>query len=254
MSTNTYSVSQVSRMAHVTVRTLHHYDEIGLLTPSQRGPNGYRQYTDADLARLHQILLFKELGFSLDAIQTLIDEPAADRRAALLSQRELLKGELRKTNAVIRAIETALHVLEETGTMSKEEMFGGFDEFDHAQYADEAKERWGDTDAYKESARRAKKYSKQDWQRMKEEMDAVHNGLAEMLRAGKPAADPEVTALAEQHRLHIDRWFYPCSHQMHQALGDMYIADPRFTATYEKIAPGLAQYVRDAITANANRA
>jgi MerR family transcriptional regulator, thiopeptide resistance regulator len=251
MSTNTYSVSQVSRMAHVTVRTLHHYDEIGLLTPSQRGQNGYRQYTDGDLERLQQILLFKELGFSLDAIYSLIDEPAPDRKAALLSQRELLRGELRKTNAVIRAIDTALHVLEETGTMSSEKMFDGFDEFGHAQYADEARERWGDTDAYKESARRARKYSKQDWQRMKEEMDAVHNGMAEMMRSGKSADDPKVAALAEQHRLHIDRWFYPCSHQMHQALGDMYIADPRFTATYEKIAPGLAQYVRDAIAANA---
>jgi DNA-binding transcriptional MerR regulator len=250
MSTNTYSVSQLSRMAHVTVRTLHHYDEIGLLRPSQRAPNGYRQYTDADVQRLQQILVFKELGFTLEAIQSLIDEPAADRRTALLAQRELLKGELRKTSAVIRAIENTLSVLEEGGTMSNDKMFDGFDEFEHARYAEEAQERWGETDAYKESARRAKQYSKQDWQRMKAEMDAVHNGIAALMQAGKPANDPQVTALAEQHRLHIDRWFYPCSHKMHQALGDMYVADPRFTATYEKISPGLAQYMRDAIAAN----
>lgn len=253
MSTNTYTVSQVSRMAHITVRTLHHYDEIGLLVPSRGGQNGYRRYSDADLERLQQILLFKELGFTLDAIRTLIDEPADTRRAALLSQRELLVGELRKTNAVIRAIETALHVLEETGTMSNDRMFDGFDEFEHAQYEEEARERWGDTDAYRESARRAKQYNKQDWQRMKQEMDAVHNGIAELMRAGKPADAPEVTALAEQHRLHIDRWFYPCSHEMHQAMGDMYIADARFTATYEKISPGLAQYMRDAISANGRK-
>jgi DNA-binding transcriptional MerR regulator len=250
MSMNTYTVSQVSRMAHVTVRTLHHYDEIGLLTPSQRSQSGYRQYTDADLQRLQQILLFKQLGFALDAIQSLIDEPAASRKAALLAQRATLQGELTRTHAVIRAIETALTVLEETGDMSNEKIFDGFDEFDHAQYADEAKERWGETDAYKESARRAKRYSKEDWQRMKAEMDAVHNGMAALMRAGKATNDPEVTALAEKHRLHIDRWFYPCNHQMHQALGDMYIADPRFTATYENISPGLAQFMRDAIAAN----
>lgn len=253
MSTNNYTVSQVSRMAHVTVRTLHHYDDIGLLAPSQRGGNGYRFYSEADLQRLQQILLFKELGFSLDAIQTLIDEPAADRRAALLAQRTQLNLDLRKTEAVIRAIETALNVLEETGTMSKENIFDGFDEFEHAKYADEARERWGDTDAYKESARRAKQYSKQDWQRMKEQMDAVHNGIAHLMESGKPADDPAVTALAEKHRLHIDHWFYPCSPEMHAALGDMYIADPRFTATYEGISPGLAQYMRDAIAANARR-
>jgi MerR family transcriptional regulator, thiopeptide resistance regulator len=240
-------------MAHVTVRTLHHYDEIGLLTPSQRGSNGYRQYTDGDLERLQQILLFKELGFTLDAIQALLDEPAADRKAALLAQREMLAGEIRKTTTVIRAIENALHVLEETGTMANDKMFEGFDEFDHARYADEARERWGDTDAYKESARRAKQYSKQDWQRMKEELDALHNDIAEAMRAGKPANDPQVTALAEQHRMHIDRWFYPCSHAMHEALGDMYVADPRFTATYEKISAGLAQYMRDAIAANGSK-
>ena len=253
MSTNTYSVSQVSRMAHVTVRTLHHYDEIGLLTPSQRAANGYRQYTDSDLRRLQQILLFKELGFTLDAIQTLIDEPTADRKAALLAQRELLKGELRKTSAVIRAIENTLSVLEENGTMSNDRMFDGFDEFENAEYAEEAKERWGDTDAYKESARRARQYTKQDWQRMKAEMDALHNGIADLMQAGKTPSDPQVIALAEQHRLHIDRWFYPCSHKMHQALGDMYVGDPRFTATYEKIRPGLAEFMRDAIAANAAR-
>ena len=137
--------------------------------------------------------------------------------------------------------------------MTDEKIFDGFDQFDHAQYADEARERWGDTDAYKESARRTKQYTKQDWQRMKEEMEAVHNGIAAHMRAGKPASDPEVTALAEAHRLHIDRWFYPCSHQMHSALGEMYIQDPRFTATYENISPGLAHYMRDAIVANGSR-
>jgi DNA-binding transcriptional MerR regulator len=253
MSTNTYTVSEVGRLASVTVRTLHHYDEIGLLIPSQRSPNGYRQYTDADLRRLHQILLFKQLGFSLDAIQTLIDEPAANRRLALLEQRQRMQEQQDQTNAVIRAIETALQALEGDDHMDTHGMFDGFDGFEHAKYADEARERWGHTQAYQESMRRTKSYSKEDWQRMKAESEAITNRIAELLRAGRPATDEAVVALAEQHRLHIDRWFYPCSRDFHMTLGEMYVADTRFTETYEKISPGLAQFLRDAIAANAAR-
>jgi DNA-binding transcriptional MerR regulator len=251
MSTKTYTVSEASRLARITVRTLHHYDEIGLLVPSQRTPNGYRHYTDADLQRLHQILLFKELGFSLEAIQSLIDEPEADRRAALLSQRQSLQEQQHKTAAVIRAIETAIQALEGENTMDTNDMFDGFDEFEHAKYADEARERWGETEAYQESARRTKRYSKDDWTRMKAEMDAITQGIAQLMQAGRRVDDSEVTGLAEQHRLHIDRWFYPCSHEFHVALGEMYVADARFTETYEKVGTGLAQYFRDAIVANA---
>jgi DNA-binding transcriptional MerR regulator len=254
MSTQTFTVSQVSRLAHVTVRTLHHYDEIGLLVPSQRTDKGYRQYTGTDLQRLQQILLFKELGFSLDAIASIIDEPASERRAALLSQREKLLTERRKTEAVLRAIETAIQALDGGGKMDEKKIFDGFEEFDHAKYADEARERWGDTDAYRESERRTRRYSKDDWTRIKAELAAIHNGMGQLLAQGRASDDAAALELAERHRLHIDRWFYPCSHQMHVALGEMYVADPRFTETYERIQPGLAQYMRAAIRANAETA
>lgn len=251
MSTKTYTVSQVSRMAGITVRTLHHYDEIGLLVPSERRANGYRYYTDADLQRLQHVLIFKELGFSLDAIQSIIDEAPAERRNALMTQRELLKGELRKTTAVIRAIENAIQALEGGGHMDSNKMFDGFDEFQNKEYAEEAKQRWGDTDAYKESTRRTKQYSRDDWARIKAESEAITRRMADLMLAGRPADDAEVKALAEQHRLHIDRWFYPCGHTMHVALGEMYVADPRFTETYDKVSKGLAQYLSNAIKANA---
>lgn len=253
MSAKTFTVSQVARMAHVTVRTLHHYDEIGLLVPSQRTGKGYRQYTERDLERLQQILLFKELGFALEAIAVLIDEPAAERRAALLARREKLKVEQRKAAAVLRAIETAIHALDGGLKMDERKLFEGFDEFEHAQYADEARERWGHTDAYRESQRRARSYSKEDWSRIKAEGAAITNELAALLAQGHASSDPEARNLAERHRLHIDRWFYPCSYEMHAALGDMYVADPRFTETYERMGAGLAKYVRDAIHANAAR-
>jgi hypothetical protein len=187
----------------------------------------------------------------LEAIQSIIDEPATNRRNALLMQRELLKGEQRKTTAVIRAIENAIQALEGGDHMDNDRMFDGFDEFQKKEYAEEAKQRWGDTDAYKESKRRTKQYSRDDWTRIKSESEAITRSIADLMLAGRSADDGEVRALAEQHRLHIDRWFYPCSYQMHVALGEMYVADPRFTETYDKVSQGLAQFLSSAIKANA---
>jgi DNA-binding transcriptional MerR regulator len=249
-----YTVSQVARLAHVTVRTLHHYDGIGLLVPSQRSGKGYRIYDESDLQRLHQILIFRELGFSLEGIRQILDAPAFERGEALRAQRELLKESLEKTEAVIQAVDAALEAMEGGKPMDSKKMFEGFEEFDHAQYEEEAKERWGKTDAYKESMRRTKQYTKDDWARIKAESEAVEARLAELLLAGKEPDDPEVMDAADTHRLHMDRWFYPVSHAMHIGLGRMYISDPRFTAHYEERAEGLAAFVAAAIEANAKRA
>ena len=121
-------------------------------------------------------------------------------------------------------------------------------------HADEARERWGDTDAYRESARRAKAYKPADWAKIKSEGEAVEAAMAALLRAGEPADGTKAMELAEQARLHIDRWFYPCSHKMHVGLAEMYTADPRFMAHYEDREPGLAAFVAAAIRANAERA
>ena len=137
--------------------------------------------------------------------------------------------------------------------MDATEMFEGLEEFDHAQYEDEVKERWGDSDAYKESMRRTRRYGKGDWARIKEEGDAVMARLAELLAEGAHAAGRAAMDLAEEHRCHIDRWFYPCSHKMHRGLAEMYTADPRFMEYFEKRAEGLAVFVQDAILANAAR-
>jgi DNA-binding transcriptional MerR regulator len=254
MSARGHTVSQVARFAHVTVRTLHHYDEIGLLVPSDRSRAGYRLYSDDDLARLQQILVFRELGFTLDAIAPLLDEPPAERRAALRAQRERLVVAQQHTAAVIRAVDTALAALEGETTMTTEKRFEGFEGFDHAQYEDEVRERWGDTEAYQESARRTRSYGKADWEAIKAEGGANLAAFAALLAAGAAPDAAEAMDAAEEARLHIDRWFYPCSHAMHALLAEGYVADPRFTAFYEKIAPGLAAFVAAAIKANAARA
>ena len=122
---------------------------------------------------------------------------------------------------------------------------------DPTQYAEEARERWGETDAYRQSHARTSGYSKQDWLRVKAEQEDVERRFAEALSAGLPAADAAVRAIAEEHRQQISRCYYECGYAMHTSLADMYLADERFTAHYEGVAPGLAQYVHDAIHANA---
>lgn len=253
MESGRHTVSQVARMAHVTVRTLHHYDEIGLLAPSGRGRNGYRQYSDQDLRRLHRILLFRELGFSLEEIRSALEDPTFDQREALRRQRALLEEKIRRKEAVIRALDVTLHALEEGRDMDATEMFEGFGDFDHARYADEAEERWGETDAWKESTRRTKSYGKAEWAALKGEVDTLEARWAELLAAGADPGSHDAMEVAEAARLHIDRWFYPCSHAMHEGLAEMYEADPRFREHYEKRAPGLAAFVATSIRANRRR-
>jgi hypothetical protein len=128
-----------------------------------------------------------------------------------------------------------------------------FDGFDPAEYEQEAKQRWGETDAYKESARRTKQYKPEDWRQMKEEYDSIMNDAAAALRSSLAADDSAVMDIAERHRLSIDRWFYPCSARMHAALADMYEADHRFAHSIDKYAPGLTPFFSAAIRANGRR-
>ena len=167
------TVSEVSRLSGASVRALHHYDEIGLLVPSDRTAAGYRLYDRDDLARLQEILLFRELEIPLDDIATLLSGGAFDRRAALELQREMLLQKAVRTEALIASVERAINA-ERTGVrMTKEEMFEVFGDFDPTQYEDEVQERWGETDAYKESARRTARYTKADWDRFKAESEQI---------------------------------------------------------------------------------
>jgi DNA-binding transcriptional MerR regulator len=245
-----WTVGEVAALAGVSVRTLHHYDAVGLVVPSSRSRTGYRHYARADLERLQEVLLWRRLGFGLDEIAALLDDPRHDRRAALLAvQAEQL--------AAVRAlVERTLATLDGGETVSDTDMFDGLGplEWNERTYGEEVRERWGDTDAYRESRRRTQRYTEDDWARLGAESEAVEAGLAELLAAGVPAEDAQAMDLAERHRRHIDTWFYPCSHEMHVGLGDMYVADERFTAHYDRRASGLASYVRDAILANAVRA
>ncbi len=246
------TVGRVADLANVTVRTLHHYDEIGLVRPTRRTSAGYRVYAEADIVRLQQVLLYRRVGFGLDEIAELIDDPAVDAVGHLRRQRTLLLDRGTEIEAMVAAIDKQL----EARTMGMQltpaeqlEIFGT--DKVGGEWADEARERWGETEAYQESQRRAADYTKEDWARLKDEADQGLRAFADALRAGSPATGPEAMALAEEHRQYIGRWFYDCGYDVHRRLAEMYIADERFAAMYDAVQPGLARYVHDAIIANA---
>ena len=248
-----WTVGELARLAGITVRTLHHYDRIGLVRPSERTSAGYRSYDVGDLDRLQQVLLYRELGFPLEDVATLLDEPGADPAEHLRRQHRLLRERLERTQAMVAAVEKEMEARAMGISLTPEERFEVFGDQDPAQYGEEVEARWGDSELLAESRRRTAGYGKQDWLRVNAEAGDVEQRLARALQDGVPADSPPAADLAEEHRQHISRWFYACSPEVHVALAEMYVADARFTAHYEQIAPGLAQYVRAAVRANAAR-
>ena len=248
----TYRVKDVAQLAGVSVRTLHHYDSIGLLVPDARTAAGYRLYTDADLFRLQQILISRELGLSLEEIRRALDDPRFDRKAALLDQRERLTERVRQAEAMIGAIDMALDALHERrkGKMNMKDLFEGFDP---SQYEDEARHQWGTSDAFVESEKRTRRYTPDDWKALAAEQTAVYKDAYSALQAGQRPSDEAVMAIAERHRLSIDRWFYPCSHSMHSGLASMYESDDRFRQSIDKHGQGLTSFLAEAIRANTAR-
>ncbi|MGV9708432.1 MerR family transcriptional regulator [Streptomyces sp. NPDC003483] len=248
-----YSVGQVAGFAGVTVRTLHHYDEIGLLVPGGRSHAGHRRYGDTDLDRLQQILFYRELGFPLDEVAALLDDPEADPRAHLRRQHDLLTARIGKLQKMAAAVEHAMEARTMGIDLTPEEKFEVFGGKDPEAHAEEAERRWGGTEAYAESQRRAARYTKDDWKRMQAEVASWGERYDALMEAGETPDGERAMDLAEEHRLHISRWFYACSYEMHRGLGEMYVADERFKEFYDSMRPGLAGHLKEAIAANATR-
>jgi MerR family transcriptional regulator, thiopeptide resistance regulator len=249
-----WTIGEVARLAGVTVRTLRHYDEIGLLSPSARTASGYRRYKYGDLERLQRIVAYRQLGFGLDEIATILDDPKADPLDHLRRQHELLTGRVEELQRIVRAIEGTMEAHKLGIQLNPKEMFEVFGDFDPGEHAEEAEQRWGGTDAYRESQRRVSSYTKQDWLQLKAEGGQIEQRLAAAFASGLPADSAEAMDAAEAHRRHISEWFYDCTYEIHRGLAEMYVADERFTAHYDRRAAGLAAYVRAAILANATRA
>ena len=247
------TVGEVAEQLDVTVRTLHHYDEIGLLVPSERTSAGYRLYTHKDIVRLQHVVVYRRLGFALEEIALMLDDPAADVGEHLRRQRKAVMSRLDEMRDLVAAIDRALEKEMKGVNLTKDEQKELFGDGFSDEYAAEAGHRWGETDSWKQSQSRTSKYTKEDWVQIKDEGAANSNAFVAAMNESVPPDSEQAMDLAEGARAQITKWFYDCSYEIHRGLAQMYLADPRFTKTYEDIAPGLAQYVHDAIIANCSR-
>lgn len=243
----TYTVAEVAKRCHLSVRALHHYDAIGLMRPKRRSDGNYRLYDQDDLQRLQQILMYRELGLSLADVARVLDADAATRQQVLSTQRQTLLDQQQRLSAILHMVDQSLQQLKEPIPMNPDTLFQGTETFRQGEYAAEAEKRWGTTDAWRESKKRYAGYGADDKARMQAESDANVAEFLTAFRAGQPADSAVAIALADQHRAHIERWHYPCPPAMHVQLASMYVNDPRFTAHYDQHAPGLAAYIAEAI-------
>ncbi len=248
-----YSIGKVARLARVTVRTLRHYDEMGLLHPSGRLDSGYRSYSAEDLERLQRILCYRQLGFPLDTVKALLDDPNTDPLEHLRRQRALLNERIDALRQMVATVEKIMEARTMGINLEPDELLEVFGDTDPTEHSEEAEQNWGDTDAWAESQRRVSTYTKEDWLRMRAENAALMADIAAARAEGAPSDSQRAMDLAEAHRAHLERWFYDCGYPMHRGLGDLYVNDPRFAANLAKFAPDLAVYLRDAIHANAAR-
>jgi MerR family transcriptional regulator, thiopeptide resistance regulator len=241
-----YTIKRLAEMAGVSVRTLHHYDAIGLVVPGSRSASGYRLYEEEELLRLQAVLFYRELDMSLDEIGRLLDEPGSDPIAALETQRRLLAAQAGRLARLIDTVDRTIGRLKGESMLSDEELYEGFEKGEIERIKAEARERWGDTEAYAESQRRVGKMTKADLARVRAEGEAIDTAVASALASGEDPASAPVQALMARKFEHL-RSFYEPSKELFAGLGRMYVEDERFRARYELIAPGLADYLRRAM-------
>ncbi|WP_369370460.1 MerR family transcriptional regulator [Promicromonospora sp. Populi] len=234
----------------VTIRTLHHWDEIGLVRASQRSSGGHRLYDASDVARLHRVRVYRELGVALADIGELLDAPADDAEQSLRRQRDQVREQIQRLERSAEALDRLIEARNAGILLSPEEQVAIFGENWQPSWSLQARERWGDSRQWAQAAERAAERSPEDWRRITADVEALHAELAAAVRSGVRPGSPEANALAERHRASIGTYF-DCTHSMQVCLGRTYASDPGFRASYEDIEPGLADWLRDIIDANA---
>lgn len=241
-----YKVNEVAKLSGVSVRTLHHYDRTGLLKPETLSPAGYRLYGQNGLERLQQILFFKEPDFSLRDIKHLIGSPMRQKKKLLQTQRQLLMEKKMRLTGIIRTLDRSL---KGDKPMEAGELFSAFNDevfkMHKQAYAEEARQLYGHSDAYKESQNKTKNYSKQDRNNITDEGTAVYRQIAAHM--DKKPAHRTVQALVKRWQDHISRHYYKCTKEILGGPGELYVNDPRFTKNIDKIKPGLAAFLSRAI-------
>jgi MerR family transcriptional regulator, multidrug-efflux activator len=243
-----YKVKEVAETTGVSVRTLHHYDRIDLLKPEEVSSAGYRLYSDENLERLQQILVFKEMDFSLHEIKDIIDRPEFNRKENLKKHKELLLAKKKRLEEIIQTVEMTIFSIEGGYQMENKDMFKGFDskeiEEHQKKYSKEAKERYGKETVEKVEKRTAG-YSSEDWREIQNKTDEIYKRIIAGMDNG--AEDPGVQRAVAGWRQLITDHYYDCTLDIFRGLGDLYVDDPRFTKNIDKYQQGLAAFFKEAI-------
>ncbi|QPC82140.1 MerR family transcriptional regulator [Phototrophicus methaneseepsis] len=241
-----YTVKQLSNLANVSVRTLHYYHEIELLTPSQIGDNSYRYYDEAALLRLQQILFYRELGMELLQIKEVLDSPDFDLLAALKSHRTELEERITRLNNLVSTVDSTIRHLAGEIKMSDKKLFAAFSEEEEKQYTREARLTYG-PNLVNESMQRWNSYSAEEKQAVMDEGNAIYADIAKAIDAGKMPHDSEVQDILVRWHDHL-RYFYEPSIDLLAGLGQLYNSNPDFIANFQKVHPDLPQFMEDAVT------
>ena len=237
----TMQIKEFAAFTGVSVRTLHYYDEIGLLPPAfVDRATGYRFYDEQSLLRMQEILFYRELDFSLRRIGEILSAPDHDIRTSLEEQKVLLTLKKERLERLIAAIDHA---------MKGEPVMGAFENNEFETYKAEARERWGGTDAYKEYAEKTGSYSKQKWKALATGLDQIMAEFAVCMRNGHAPDSPEAQDLVKALQDDITGNYYHCTKEILAGLGQMYVADERFRNNIDRHADGTAAFIRDAIEA-----
>jgi DNA-binding transcriptional MerR regulator len=247
-----YTVKELSRLAGVSVRALHHYDATGLLHPESHTESGYRLYGPKELARLQQILFFKELDFPLEAIRGLLDSPGFDEVKALEQHKVMLLKRKERLEKLLETVEQTIYAIKGVNSMQDREWFESFDmsEIDahKAKYADEVNEKyksWQQRD-------KTKRYGKKEWAEVMLKGSRIQLDLAALIDQGKDPADADVQAVIDRHFHFIDDCFYDCSLEIYEGLSSLYVDDHRFTENIDKVKKGLADFQSSAMKVYCN--
>nr|WP_234125165.1 MerR family transcriptional regulator [Clostridium hydrogenum] len=235
-------INEVAKLTGITVRTLHYYDEIGLLKPTKVTEAGYRLYDEDSIAILQQILFFKELDFPLNEIKDIVTSHQFDKAEALREHKELL---IKKRERIDNLIKLVDRTIEGDSDMSFKEFDITEIENTKKKYASEVKERWGNSDAYIESEKKTKGYGKEEWQQTNEECNEILKAFATNM--DKAPDSKEVQVLVEEWKNFITKRFYKCTNEILSGLGLMYLADERFKKNIDKNGEGTAEFMSKAI-------
>lgn len=243
-----YTVKEMAMISGVSVRALHHYDEIGLLRPAAKGANGYRYYGREEMLRLQQILLHREFGLPLERIKALLDDPKFDRLAALQAQRGKLSEERERFGHLIATIDRTIGELKGDNDMADKDLYQGFSSKKQEQWEREIVEKFGEQGREKiaESKANFGKMSATDMAAGKAEMEAINAAFAAAMTAGAAVSDATVQALAARQYAWVCRAWKP-NRGAFIGLGRMYVEHPDFRATYDAVKPELAEYMSEAM-------